>query len=174
MHHWNQNNQVREHFSQQTQVSEPIQPAVVPPPGFPFPAHAAQHMAHAPPEVVEHQQHVSKQAQSQSHVPDATSELNRQLKHANEDLKIHHQNVKSEFEEAAKTTQELEHDIVHLETTTKALKSDHKSLQLRHEKVCADLRSVKHERDHFLTENNQLSVALKSAKRDLKNSLENL
>ena len=73
VHHWNQNNQVKEHFSQQTQVSEPIQPAFVPPPGFPIPAHAAQHVAHAPPEVVEHHQQVSKQAQS--HVPDATSEL---------------------------------------------------------------------------------------------------
>jgi hypothetical protein len=84
VHHWNQNNQVREHVSQQTQVSEPIQPAVVPPPGFSIPAHA-------PPEVVEHQQQLSKQAQS--HFPEVTSELNRQLKQANKDLKNHLQNV---------------------------------------------------------------------------------
>jgi hypothetical protein len=54
------------------------------------------------------------------------------------------------------------------------LKSDQKSLQLRHEKVCADLRSVKDERDNCLKENTQLSVALQSAKKDLKNSHENL
>jgi gas vesicle protein len=52
-----------------------------------------------------HQHQVSKEAES--HVQDASSELNRQLKHANNDLMIHLQNVKSEFDTAAKTAKKI-------------------------------------------------------------------
>lgn len=74
--------------------------------------------------------------------------------------------MKAEHQEVLKENSEALEDYAELDKAHRKLFKEHKDLQAKHTKICSDIKKLKHENEIVLKENNELSVALKSSKKN--------
>ena len=74
--------------------------------------------------------------------------------------------MKAEHQEVLKENSEALEDYAELDKAHRKLFKEHKDLQAKHTKICSDIKTLKHENEIVLKENKELSVALKSSKKN--------
>ena len=150
------------------------------------PQHQSQHVVpqhHHQPYVPQHLLNVSQcqphapQQHHQPHVTQHDSSVHQPLH--NVDLQDHQklsndqegfvflQQIDALKAEHNKAIEENSKDYAELDKAYRKLSKENKELQAKHAKVCSEIKAVKNDTEITVKENNALSVALKSSKKDL-------
>ena len=126
----------------------PVRPQnLVPPPGFVSPD-----QFYAPTRAAEDVQFESKVSTGQS------------------DLKHKLEKKETELQLVLHEKKALENDFFKLEQAHKVLNQENRNLQKKHEKICSDVKVLRGEKALLTQEKSSLSVALKTAQKDLKDN----
>ena len=79
--------------------------------------------------------------------------------------------LKANYEEAVNDNEETHKNLLELDQKHKKLSKVNKELQKKHEKICSEMKILRNEKEIILRESNNLSVALKSNKKDSETNL---
>ena len=93
---------------------------------------------------------------------------------SHQELKQQHALLKKELEASIIDRKEISDDLKSLEKAHKKVVKEKREIEVKHEKVCLSLKDLRREKEDLSKNNSNLSVALQSSKKDLKDNVVHL